>query len=71
MDITSFLEKLYVFSLAAFLGYQVISKVPQLLHTYSAERQVVAQELIDFDREWARMFSDRAKQAASTVSGSA
>jgi NAD(P) transhydrogenase subunit alpha len=24
---------LYVFSLAAFLGYQVISKVPQLLHT--------------------------------------
>jgi phenol 2-monooxygenase len=30
---------------------------PQLLHTYSAERQVVAQELIDFDREFARMFS--------------
>jgi NAD(P) transhydrogenase subunit alpha len=24
---------LYVFTLAAFLGYQVISKVPQLLHT--------------------------------------
>ena len=24
---------LYVFSLAAFLGFQVISKVPQLLHT--------------------------------------
>ncbi|HEX7890638.1 MAG TPA: FAD-binding monooxygenase [Ramlibacter sp.] len=38
---------------------------PRLLHTYSAERQVVAQELIDFDREWAKMFSDRAKQAAS------
>ena len=37
---------------------------PELLHTYSAERQVVAQELIDFDREWAKMFSDRAKQAA-------
>lgn len=36
---------------------------PQLLHTYSQERQVVAQELIDFDREWARMFSDRPKQA--------
>jgi hypothetical protein len=32
---------------------------PALLHTYSRERQVVAQELIDFDREWARMFSDR------------
>jgi 3-hydroxybenzoate 4-monooxygenase len=38
--------------------------VPELLHTYSAERQVVAQELIDFDREWARMFSDRPKQGA-------
>lgn len=32
---------------------------PELLHTYSAERQVVAQQLIDFDREWATMFSDR------------
>ncbi|MDQ6880546.1 MAG: FAD-binding monooxygenase [Pseudomonadota bacterium] len=37
---------------------------PGLLHTYSAERQVVAQELIDFDREWARMFSDRPRQGA-------
>jgi hypothetical protein len=37
---------------------------PELLHSYSAERQVVAQELIDFDREWAKMFSDRPKQAA-------
>ena len=38
---------------------------PKLLNTYSDERQVVAQELIDFDREWARMFSDRAKQGAA------
>jgi len=30
---------------------------PSLLHSYSAERQAVARELIDFDREWARMFS--------------
>ena len=30
---------------------------PELLHTYSSERQKVAQELIDFDREFARMFS--------------
>ena len=37
---------------------------PQLLHTYSEERQVVAQELIDFDRQWARMFSDRPKEGA-------
>ena len=37
---------------------------PALLHTYSAERQFVAQELIDFDREWAKMFSDRARQGS-------
>jgi phenol 2-monooxygenase/3-hydroxybenzoate 4-monooxygenase len=37
---------------------------PELLHSYSSERQVVAQELIDFDRDFARMFSDRPKQAA-------
>ncbi len=30
---------------------------PSLLHTYSAERQTVAKELIDFDREWAAMLS--------------
>ena len=30
---------------------------PGLLHTYSAERQAVAQELIDFDREWATLLS--------------
>jgi 3-hydroxybenzoate 4-monooxygenase len=42
---------------------------PALLHTYSAERQVVAQELIDFDREWAQMFSDRPKQENGGDSG--
>lgn len=41
---------------------------PSLLHTYSAERQVVAQELIDFDREWAKMFSDRPRQGAGSES---
>ena len=30
---------------------------PGLLHTYTAERQAVAKELIDFDREWAAMLS--------------
>jgi phenol 2-monooxygenase len=30
---------------------------PELLHTYSEERQAVAEELIAFDREFARMFS--------------
>ena len=42
---------------------------PELLHSYSAERQVVAQELIDFDREWAQMFSDRPKQGVGAESG--
>ncbi|WOH48309.1 FAD-binding monooxygenase [Bradyrhizobium sp. sBnM-33] len=30
---------------------------PHLLHTYSAERQAVAKELIDFDREWAAILA--------------
>jgi phenol 2-monooxygenase (NADPH) len=37
---------------------------PELLHTYSAERQVIAQELIDFDRDFARMFSAPPRDAA-------
>ena len=32
---------------------------PDILHTYSAERQAVARDLIDFDREWARIMSAR------------
>jgi 2-polyprenyl-6-methoxyphenol hydroxylase-like FAD-dependent oxidoreductase len=35
---------------------------PTLLHTYSAERQVIAKELIEFDREWAKMLSTPVKQ---------
>jgi 2-polyprenyl-6-methoxyphenol hydroxylase-like FAD-dependent oxidoreductase len=31
--------------------------VPELLQTYTAERQAIAKELIDFDREWAAMLS--------------
>ena len=38
-----------------------------LLHTYSAERQAVAKELIDFDREWAAMLSDRASNDPAAV----
>jgi phenol 2-monooxygenase len=30
---------------------------PDFLHSYSAERQSVAKELIDFDREWAKLIS--------------
>jgi 2-polyprenyl-6-methoxyphenol hydroxylase-like FAD-dependent oxidoreductase len=36
---------------------------PSLLHTYSAERQAVAKQLIDFDREWAAMLSAPLKQS--------
>jgi 2-polyprenyl-6-methoxyphenol hydroxylase-like FAD-dependent oxidoreductase len=55
------------------LGWKLASVLrgqcaPALLHTYSEERQVVAQELIDFDREWAKMFSDRPKQSDGSAS---
>lgn len=40
--------------LAAVLRGQAM---PELLRTYSAERQAIAKELIDFDREWAKMLS--------------
>ena len=33
MSATALMSSLYVFALAAFLGYQVISRVPPLLHT--------------------------------------
>jgi H+-translocating NAD(P) transhydrogenase subunit alpha len=33
MECENFIILLYIFVLAAFAGYQVISKVPQLLHT--------------------------------------
>lgn len=42
---------------------------PELLATYSAERQAIAQELIDFDREWAKMFSAPARNAERPEAG--
>jgi phenol 2-monooxygenase len=44
------------------LGWKLASVLrgqssPEILHTYSYERQTIAKELIDFDRKWARMFS--------------
>jgi NAD(P) transhydrogenase subunit alpha len=33
MECQNFLILLYIFALAAFAGYHIISKVPQLLHT--------------------------------------
>lgn len=35
----------------------------ELLQTYSAERKSIAQGLIDFDREFAKMFSEKPKRA--------
>ncbi|MCK1386380.1 FAD-binding monooxygenase [Bradyrhizobium sp. 21] len=34
---------------------------PSLLHSYSVERQAVAKELIDFDREWSGILASAAK----------
>ncbi|OHV79015.1 FAD-binding monooxygenase [Rhizobium sp. LCM 4573] len=57
------------------LGWKLASVLrnrcaPSLLHTYSAERQAIAGELIDFDREWAAILSasskDREADAAET-----
>ena len=44
------------------LGWKLASVLtgvakPELLHTYSEERQTVAKQLIDFDREFSEMFS--------------
>lgn len=36
---------------------------PEFLHTYSAERQAIAKELIDFDREWAKLISSPFKSS--------
>jgi phenol 2-monooxygenase len=44
------------------LGWKLASvlrqrSAPHLLHSYSSERQAVAKELIDFDREWAEILA--------------
>lgn len=38
---------------------------PELLATYSAERQVIAQNLIDFDREWSAMMAKKPEDFSS------
>src|SRR6516164_8611888 len=55
------------------LGWKLASVLrgrcpPQVLHTYPAERQAVAKELIDFDRKFAKLFSDPPKAAADAGS---
>lgn len=57
------------------LGWKLASVIkgkssPEILHTYSAERRTVAKELIDFDREFAKMFSARPKTSLDDESDS-
>jgi len=45
------------------LGWKLVGVLqgrcqPNILHSYSAERQAVAEDLIDFDREWSRIMSE-------------
>jgi phenol 2-monooxygenase len=40
-----------------------------LLHTYSAERRAIAQELIDFDREWSAILASPPKDPAKPGAG--
>ncbi len=56
------------------LGWKLASVLtgrsrPELLHTYSAERRAVARELIDFDRELARLFSARPRTSDDDEGG--
>lgn len=54
------------FNLGWKLGQVLDGRAPEsLLETYSAERQVVAQNLIDFDREWASMMAKRPEEFES------
>lgn len=52
------------------LGWKLASVLrkrcaPHLLHTYSAERQAMAKELIEFDREWAALLASSNKATSS------
>ena len=56
------------------LGWKLASVLrgtarPELLHTYSEERQKVAEELIDFDREFARMLSAKPRTSPDDEDG--
>ena len=41
----------------------------ELLHTYSAERQAIAQELIDFDKEWSTIMASPPRDPAHPERG--
>jgi phenol 2-monooxygenase len=51
------------FNLAWKLGHVLEGRSPEsLLSTYSAERQVVAKNLIDFDKEWSTLMAKRPEE---------
>ncbi|WP_287899277.1 FAD-binding monooxygenase [Arthrobacter sp.] len=53
------------FNLGWKLGHVLEGRAPlSLLDTYSAERQVVAQNLIDFDKEWSSLMAARPDEMA-------
>ncbi|KAB1660205.1 3-hydroxybenzoate 4-monooxygenase [Pseudoclavibacter chungangensis] len=53
------------FNLAWKLGSVVSGRSPErLLRTYSAERRVVAKDLIDFDREWSTLMAAKPEEMA-------
>jgi phenol 2-monooxygenase len=48
------------------LGHVLDGRAPEeLLATYSAERQVVAQDLIDFDKQWSTLMAKKPEEFAS------
>lgn len=54
------------------LGWKLAAVVqgradPDLLHTYSEERRAKAEELIEFDKDMARLFSERPSDAAGAA----
>ncbi|KAI6835820.1 tetracycline 6-hydroxylase protein [Hortaea werneckii] len=58
------------------LGWKLASVLkgqahPELLHTYTEERQNIAQQLIDFDREIARLFAAKPKSQESETGNDA
>ncbi|AFU02427.1 FAD-binding monooxygenase [Nocardia brasiliensis] len=54
------------FNLGWKLGHVLAGRSPEtLLATYSAERQVIARKLIDFDREWSSMMAKRPEEFES------
>jgi phenol 2-monooxygenase len=57
------------FNLGWKLAHVLTDKAPaSLLKTYSAERQAIAEELIEFDRDMARLISERSEEEGKAAS---